>query len=127
MSVSINGKSLASVTSIHYLGVLIDQHLTWKLHVNNALKRVRSKLYALYRLKPLPGHLLFQLYQAFILPIFDYCDVVWALTSVTLSKSLERLYSHFLQHVPVCNSFVKVTLSEHYCFHIAVQVFKILH
>ena len=72
MSVSINGKPLTSVTSTHYLGVLIDQHLTWKSHVNNVLKRVRCKLYALYCLKPLLGHLLFRLYQAFVLPVFYF-------------------------------------------------------
>ena len=59
VTVSINGKPLASVTSTRYLGVLIDQHLSWKLHINHVLNRVRSKLYALHRLKPLPGHLLF--------------------------------------------------------------------
>ena len=37
VSVSINGKALASVTSTRYLGVLIDQHLTWKLHVASGL------------------------------------------------------------------------------------------
>ena len=99
MSVSINGRALASVTSTRtrYLGVLIDQHLTWKLHVANVLKRIRSKLYALYRLRPLPGHLLFRLYQAFVLPVFDYCDVDWAPTMVSLSTPLERLHSRFLQ------------------------------
>ena len=59
VSVSINGRALASVTSTRYIGGLIDQHLTWKLHIANVLKRIRSKLYALYHLKPLPGHLLF--------------------------------------------------------------------
>ena len=59
VSVSINGRALASVTSTRYLGVLIDQHLTWKLHVANVLKWIRSKLYALYHIRPLPGHLLF--------------------------------------------------------------------
>ena len=59
VTVSINGKPLASITSTRYLGVLIDQHLNWKLHINHVLNRVRSKLYALHRLKPLPGHLLF--------------------------------------------------------------------
>ena len=112
VSVSINGKPLASVTSTHYLSVLIDQHLTWKSHVDNVLKRIRCKLYALYCLKPLPGHLLFQLYQAFVLLAFDYCDVVWAPTTVLLSKPLERLHSRFLQQVPDCNSFVKVILAE---------------
>ena len=84
VSVSINGRALTSVTSTHYLGVLIDQHLTWKLHVANVLKWIRSKLYALYRLRSLPGHLLFRLYQAFVLPVFDYCDIVWGPTIVSL-------------------------------------------
>ena len=127
VTVSINGKPLASVTSTRYLGVLIDQHLNWKLHINHVLNQVRSKLYALHRLKPLPSHLLFRLYQVFVLPIFDYCDVVWVPTSMTLAKPLERLHSRFLHQVPVSNSFVKVTLTERRHFHIAVQVFKILH
>ena len=65
----------------------------------------------LYRLRPLPGHLLFRLYQAFILPFFDYCDVVWAPTMVSLSKPLERLHSRFLQRVPFSNSFVFLEFS----------------
>ena len=59
VSVSVNGRALTSVTSTSYLGVLIDQHLTWKLHVANVLKQIRSKLYPLYHLRPLPGYLLF--------------------------------------------------------------------
>ena len=71
VSVSIKGKPLASITSTRYLGVLIDQHLNWKSYVDNVLKRNRCKLHSLYHLKPLPGHLLFRLYQAFVLPVFD--------------------------------------------------------
>ena len=112
MSVSINGRALASVTCTRYLAVLIDQHLTWKLHVANVLKWIRSKLYALYRLRPLPGHLLLRLYQAFVLPVFDYCDVVWVPTMVSLSKPLECLHSRVLQRVLVSNSFVKLTLTK---------------
>jgi len=59
VSVSISGKPLTSVTSTCYFGILIDQRLTWKLHIASVLKRVRYTMYALQRLKPLPGHLLF--------------------------------------------------------------------
>ena len=75
----------------------------------------------------MPGHLLFQLYQAFVLPVFDYCDIVWAPTMVSLSKPLERLRSCFLQRVPVSNSFVKLTLAKRRSFHTAVQAFGVLH
>ena len=122
-----HGKVLACVTSTRYLGVIIDQHLSWKSHVDYVLKRIRCKSYALHRLKLLPGHLLSQLYQAFILPIFDYCDVVWAPTTVLLSKPLEHLHSHFLQGISTCSPFVKLTLVERHHFHTAVQVFKVVH
>ena len=68
MSLFINGKALACVTSTCYLGVIVDEHLTWKLHINYVLKRIRCKLYALNRMKPLPDYILSQLYQSFVLP-----------------------------------------------------------
>ena len=107
--------------------MIIDQHLTWKLHVSYVMKRVRCKMFALNRLKPLPDHLLSKLYQAFILPIFDYCDVAWAVSTSSLSKSLERLHSRFLRGISVCNPLVKITLMERGRFHTAIQVFKVLH
>ena len=91
----INGQALACAASTHYLGVIIDQHLTWKLHASYVVKRVQCKLYALNHLKLSPGYLLFQLYQVFVLPIFDYCDVAWAVSATSLSKSLEHLHSRF--------------------------------
>ena len=71
-------------------------------------------------------YLVFQLYQPFVLPVFDYHDVVWAPTMVSLSKPLEHLHSRFLQ-VPASNSFDKLTLGERHHFHTVVQVFKVLH
>jgi len=34
VSLFINDKALACVASTRYLGVVVDQHLTWKLHVD---------------------------------------------------------------------------------------------
>jgi len=65
----INGKALVCATSTRYFGVIMDQHLAWKLHVSYVMKRVRGKIFALNCLKPLPDHLLSKLYQAFVLPI----------------------------------------------------------
>jgi len=112
VSLFINGKALACVASTRYFGVIVDQYLTWKLNVDCVLRRVRSNLYALNRMKPLPGYLLCQLYQSFVLPIFDYCDAVWAVTSTSISKPLECLHSRFLRSISTCSSFVKLTLME---------------
>ena len=64
-------------------------------------------------------YLLSKLYQAFLLPILDYCDTVWAATSTAISKPLERLHCHFLRNLSVSSSFVKLTLIERRGFHIA--------
>ena len=121
VSVFINDKALTCVTSTQYLGVITDQNLTWKLHVNYVLKRIRCKLHALYHLKSLPSHLLLQLRISDFCP--NYCDAVWSPTTVSLSKPLECLHSRFLQGVSVCNTFVKLTLVERRRFHTAVQLF----
>ena len=64
-----------------YLGVCIDQHLTWKCHVECVLRRVRGKLYSINHLKSLTDNVTKILYQAQILPIIDYYDIVWIPTN----------------------------------------------
>ena len=75
-------------------------------------------------MKPLPDYLLS---KAFVLPTFDYCDAVWAVTSTAVSKSLERLHSRFLQGISVCSSFIGLTPIKRCRYHTTVQVFKVLH
>ena len=124
VSISIGGRPLPRVLSTKYLGVIIDQHLTWQCHIEYILKKIRSKLYGLHRLKPLPNSLLATLYCGYILPIFDYCDTVWSPPTAVLSRSLEKIHSHFVGSLSCINSFVKLTLAERRRYHTTVQVFK---
>ena len=87
-------------------------------------KRIHTKLYGVYRLKPLPNSLLTTLYCGYILPIFDYCDTVWSPPTAVLSKSLEKIHSHFVGSLSCVDSFVRLTLAERRRFHTVVQVFK---
>ena len=104
--------------------MIIDQHLTWQCHIEYILKKIRTKLFGLHRLKPLPNSLLATLYCGYILPIFDYCDTVWSPPTAVLSKSLERIHAHFAGSLPCIDGFVKLTLAERRRYHTAVQVFK---
>ena len=78
--------------STKYLGLYIDEHLTWHKHTQY---RVLSRVHCLYRLCPLPGNLLGRLYHIFILPLLDYCDTVWTSSSMSSFKRLERIHSRF--------------------------------
>ena len=112
VSISIGGKDLMQVASTKYLGVVIDQHLTWQNHINHILKSVRSKVYGLCRLKPLPTSVLVTLYCGYVLPICDYCDTVWSPSTAVLSKSLERIHSRFVNSLSRADTFVRLTLAE---------------
>ena len=72
----LNGDVLGQISTTKYLGVHIDQHLTWNTHIDYILSRVRGKLYCINQLRPVSCKVLCLLYQAYIMPILDYCDVV---------------------------------------------------
>ena len=64
----------------------IDQHLNWKSHVDNVLKRVSCKLCTLHRSKPFARSDYIK--PLLILLVFDYYDVVWVPSTVSLSSRL---------------------------------------
>ena len=75
----IGEQPLTRVQSSKSRGVVFDQRLVWKEHVDSLCKRVSSGLAALKQsgqYVPLDG--LLTMYNAVIIPLFDYCDVVWS-------------------------------------------------
>ena len=92
LCITIDGRQLSRV--IRYLGLYIDENLSWHKHVECTLQRVLSRVHCLYRLRPLPDNLLGRLYCTFVLPLIDYCDTVWMPSSMLHFKrlSLKVLY-----------------------------------
>ena len=82
LCITVDGKQLSCVSSVKYLGLHIDENLSWHQHTANVVQRVYSRIHCLNRLRPLPIELLAKLYRVFVLPILDYCDVVWTPSSV---------------------------------------------
>ncbi|KAJ5138858.1 uncharacterized protein N7515_003706 [Penicillium bovifimosum] len=59
------------------LGVVFDQGLRWKEHVQQAIKRATKTAIALSGLRHLRPEQMRQLYQACVAPIVDYASTVW--------------------------------------------------
>ena len=57
--------------------VIIDRHLKSNDHIEYVKSLVRTKLACIRRLSY----------------VFDYCDVVWSDSSITLKNSLEQLHN----------------------------------
>ena len=96
ISVKYKNDSLESVDSIKYLGVMIDKHLTWSLHVQNVIKKVSKTIACIRRVQHFMSKKnLIMLYYSLILPHFDYCNVVWGNTSKANITKLQKLQNRY--------------------------------
>ena len=71
LCISVDGKQLSRLSSVKYLGLHIDENLSWHQHTVNVVQRVYSRIHCLNHLCPLPIELLAKLYRVFVLPILD--------------------------------------------------------
>ena len=72
-----NGKPIQPSTTAKLLGVIFDQELRWKEHVQQAIKRATKVNSALGGLRQLRPEQMRQLYQSCITPVVDYASTVW--------------------------------------------------
>ena len=96
LNVSVGGNMLTQVNSVRYLGVLIDSVLSWTLHVHSMISRIRSRLALIVRYGSLPPAVLCVLYSVFVMPLFDYCDVVWSPSTAKQTCLIETIHSKFI-------------------------------
>jgi len=79
-------------SSAKNLGVYIDSHLTWGIHVADVSKRVYCSFQSLKRLqKFLPFRTKITLAQSLLLPLLDYADVCFLDANEEYLNKLERL------------------------------------
>ena len=99
--IEIDGKSIKRFEEAKSLGLFIDEHLSWTKHIEEISKKISSAIGALKRIRPfISESTALQIYQALILPHFDYCSPVWDELSVTLSDKLQKLQNGLLGSLP---------------------------
>ena len=75
---SIGSESIKRVSSNKTLGVIVDECITWKDHIDEVAKKDAKGIGILRRSKDfLDKDTLKTVYNAFVLPHFDYCSLVW--------------------------------------------------
>ena len=74
----IDHENLECEDSINYLGVVIHRNLTWNEHVESLIAKVNQRVVLLHRIKHLlPLDARVALYNALIIPLFDFADTIW--------------------------------------------------
>ena len=86
----IDSNELDYVTQIKLLGVIIDNSLSFKAHIQEICRKVNAKVSILRRIRKLiPSDIMIKLYKAFILPHFEYASPLFIGLSMGLSAKLE--------------------------------------
>ena len=88
----LNDVHLENVNDCKYLGVVLDQTMSWKPHVNQICLNVSKYIGLFYRIREwLATDQLNTIYKELVLPRLSYCDVVWGNCNGTLQTKIERL------------------------------------
>ena len=89
--IKIDNTEITEVNTTKFLGVLIDNNLSWHSHTTHVSKIVSKYNGIIRKVRPyLPLTSLRTLYNTFILPYLNYCAIVWA------DKNNSHLHSLFL-------------------------------
>ena len=91
-SIIIDNMIIPQVTTTKFLGVHIDCHLKWNIHINAISKKIAKNIGIIRRISSvLPTHILFNLYYTLVYPYFNYCNFIWSSTYNIHLQSLQIL------------------------------------
>ena len=83
---------LSRVYQFKYLGVVLDPYLSWNDHIDYIGRKISARLGMLCKArKVIPRESCITLYNAMILPLFDYSAVIWDCCGKTNRDYLDKL------------------------------------
>ena len=115
-NLTINNIEIERVNEIKFLGVIIDNKLSWKPHIMYIKSKMSKSLAVLYKVKDFINQSsLYTLYCSFILPYIIYCVEVWGNTYKTntdpifiLQKKAIRIVTNADYREPTNPLFIKL-------------------
>ena len=81
---TINGSQIKRVSSIKYLGVIINSKITWSDHVTYISQKANTA-------KRCPPSVKIKCYESYVRPILEYCSTVWDAYAIQDSQKLESV------------------------------------
>ena len=98
MVVKLNENVVEQREKAKYLGVWIDEGLTWKTHIEAVQRTCFGGLAKLRRHRDsLPALTRKNIYNTLVLPSLDYCCVVWQECGKVLQQRLEQIQNYAMR------------------------------
>ena len=97
--VSVENREIERVTSYKYIGVEIDETLSWRNQSDLLCKKVSAGIGAIKRVRHLvPSQTLYQMYDALVEPYLGYCCEVWGCMGLCQCDRLQKLQNRAVPH-----------------------------
>jgi len=107
-NIYIEGITIETVVKTKFLGVIIDNKLTWKEHINYICNKISKGIGIIKKVRDiLSKDTLLGLYYTFIYPYLSYCNIIWGRAAniylnrlFILQKRIMRIIckTHYLAH-----------------------------
>ena len=105
-SLEINNVNLEKVKSVKFLGVILDDHLSWEHHVNGVTSRISKLIPLMYQVRDnLSSNSLRQIYFALIYPSLTYCIAVWRSCNSTVFQGVRLVMKRVVRIMSFSNRF----------------------
>ena len=93
IEIKINGTSIERVSEFCFLGLVINEHLTWKTHIDKVTNKISKYTGILNRLKHfLPKNIMRTLYCSLIQSQLIYCILVWGFENKRIEKVQKKVH-----------------------------------
>jgi len=133
--IKIRGQPLNRVTEAKFLGIVLDDKLTFKAHVNSVCSKLSRARGIMYRISPFISHdIILKLYYSIFYPYITYCIPVWGNASaecVNRVSSLQKRAIKLLTYQRSLNEVYKqhklLRFPDIFKYFSVLKLFKILN
>ena len=135
VKININGNEIKQVNFTKFLGIYIDEHLSWAQHIDYLSQKIARNVGILSKLKYfLPRYIMNTLYYSLILSHLQYCTLLCANAYSTCLNKLRILQkktiriitqSHYLAHTdPLFSKLKLLKLDDLYKRQLGIYMYK---
>ena len=98
LNISVNSKPLTRVTKVKFLGVIVDEKLSWKPHIGYISRKISKSLGIMYKIrKYVNTKSLRHLYFTLVYPYLLYRNIVWGTAYKTHLTTLTVLQNKIIR------------------------------
>ncbi len=134
----INGDVIERVDEFKYLGIYLDEGLTFERHSKYIYNKASSKLGAIRKIREyIDQPTALRLYKSLVLPHFDYCDTIYMTSSKEVLNKLQLLQNSVCRTLLLANRETHIQdmhtelgllyLNERRQLHFCLQLHKIIY